>query len=188
MKKVVKKQLVSIIAVLLIGGTLLTACSSSAEPTTETTTETVETAKAEEVVAEPTPEPTAEPTPEPIPEVIAYDGIDMESTLPGLEWIYTFEGIINEPKFVIFNDDTNKKVIVENGQEVQVEKGDTIIIYRSEGFRPGVDGGEIPLKMTIYSDYCEIVPKENNFNGRMWVEFLDENKDKTKVSCYIKSM
>ena len=36
----------------------------------------------------------------------------MESTLPGVEWIKTFDGVIEEPKMVIFNDETNKKVIV----------------------------------------------------------------------------
>ena len=51
---------------------------------------------------------------------VVYEGIDMDSTLPGLEWIETFNGVIEEPKFVIFNDETNKKVIVENGQEVEI--------------------------------------------------------------------
>ena len=41
-------------------------------------------------------------------EGVVYEGIDMESTLPGLEWIATFDGIITEPKFVIFNDETTK--------------------------------------------------------------------------------
>ena len=54
----------------------------------------------------------------------------MESTLPGLDWIQTFNGIIDEPKFVIFNDETNKKVIVENGQEVEFLDTDTFAIFR----------------------------------------------------------
>ena len=58
-----------------------------------------------------------------------YEGIDMESTLPGAEWIATFNGIITEPKFVIFNDDTNKKVIVENGQEVEFDDTDVFAIF-----------------------------------------------------------
>ena len=53
----------------------------------------------------------------------------MESTLPGAEWIATFNGIITEPKFVIFNDDTNKKVIVENGQEVEFDDTDVFAIF-----------------------------------------------------------
>lgn len=62
-------------------------------------------------------------------EEVVYEGIDMESTLPGLEWIATFDGIITEPKFVIFNDETNKKVIVENGQEVEFCDTDVFAIF-----------------------------------------------------------
>ncbi len=62
-------------------------------------------------------------------EGVVYEGIDMESTLPGLEWIATFDGIITEPKFVIFNDKTNKKVIVENGQEVEFCDTDVFAIF-----------------------------------------------------------
>lgn len=62
-------------------------------------------------------------------EEVVYEGIDMESTLPGLEWIATFDGIITEPKFVIFNDETNKKVIVENGQEVEFCDTDVFAVF-----------------------------------------------------------
>ena len=62
-------------------------------------------------------------------ERVVYEGIDMESTLPGLEWIATFDGIITEPKFVIFNDKTNKKVIVENGQEVEFCDTDVFAVF-----------------------------------------------------------
>ena len=62
-------------------------------------------------------------------EGVVYEGIDMESTLPGLEWIATFDGIITEPKFVIFNDATNKKVIVENGQEVEFCDTDVFAVF-----------------------------------------------------------
>ena len=62
-------------------------------------------------------------------QAVVYEGIDMDSTLPGVEWIETFNGIINEPKLEIFNDDTNKKVILENGQKTDISKLDTMIIY-----------------------------------------------------------
>ena len=62
-------------------------------------------------------------------EGVVYEGIDMESTLPGGEWIETFNGIITEPKFVIFNDETKKKVIVENGQEVEFCDTDVLAIF-----------------------------------------------------------
>ena len=66
---------------------------------------------------------------EEVSEGVVYEGIDMESTLPGGEWIETFNGIITEPKFVIFNDETKKKVIVENGQEVEFCDTDTLALF-----------------------------------------------------------
>ena len=60
---------------------------------------------------------------------VVYEGIDMDSTLPGLEWMDTFDGIIHEPKIVVFNDETNKKVIVENGDTVEFALSDTIAAY-----------------------------------------------------------
>lgn len=74
-------------------------------------------------------ESTEETAPETESEQVVYEGIDMESTLPGAEWIATFNGIITEPKFVIFNDDTNKKVIVENGQEAEFDDTDVFAIF-----------------------------------------------------------
>ena len=53
----------------------------------------------------------------------------MDSTLPGLEWIETFNGVIDEPKLVIFNDDTNKKIILENGQKIDFSDGDNLLLY-----------------------------------------------------------
>lgn len=96
--------------------------------------ETTEPAEGESTeVAEPEEsaeiESTKETAPETESEQVVYEGIDMESTLPGAEWIATFNGIITEPKFVIFNDDTNKKVIVENGQEVEFDDTDVFAIF-----------------------------------------------------------
>ena len=140
-KKITKrncsKNTLALLAVMvMLMATLLTACGSSkaADTSTKEDTTTVEVTKeaepteAEEV-AEVEPaveEPTAESTPEPV----VYEGIDMESTLPGAEWIETFDGVIDEPKMVIFNDQTNKKVIVENGQEVEFTDTDTLAIFR----------------------------------------------------------
>ena len=60
---------------------------------------------------------------------VVYEGIDMDSTLPGLEWIETFNGVIEEPKLVIFNDDTNKKIILENDQKIDFSEGDNLLLY-----------------------------------------------------------
>ena len=133
--KTKRKNILSVLAVLvMLMATLLTACSNQSaavapakEEVTEVKEDTAEVEQVKEEVAE--PEPTAEPTPEPTPEAVVYEGIDMESTLPGEEWIKTFDGIIDEPKFVVFNDDTNKKVIVENGQEVEFSRADKLYVY-----------------------------------------------------------
>ena len=135
-KRTIKRNILSVLVVMImLMATLLTACSSgqatetpAKEETTkaEVTEETAEVEQAEEVA---TPEPTEEPTPEPTHEPVVYEGIDMESTLPGAEWIATFNGIITEPKFVIFNDNTNKKVIVEDGQEVEFSDTDIFAVF-----------------------------------------------------------
>ena len=92
--------------------------------------ETTEPAEGESTeVTEPEESAEIETAPETESEQVVYEGIDMESTLPGAEWIATFNGIITEPKFVIFNDDTNKKVIVENGQEVEFDDTDVFAIF-----------------------------------------------------------
>ena len=93
------------------------------EPAEGESTEVTEPEESAEV------ESTEETAPETESEQVVYEGIDMESTLPGAEWIATFNGIITEPKFVIFNDDTNKKVIVENGQEVEFDDTDVFAIF-----------------------------------------------------------
>ena len=133
-----KKKSALLVVTITLMAALLTACSkdqlaaSTSEAETEITAE--EAVPAENTEGEGTaeaaePEPTAEPTPEPTPEAVVYEGIDMQSTLPGEEWIKTFNGIINEPKLVVFNDETNKKVIVENGEKVEFSKTDTLAIY-----------------------------------------------------------
>lgn len=137
-KRTIKRNILSVLVVMImLMATLLTACSSgqatetpAKEETTkaEVTEETAEVEQAEEVT---TPEPTEETTPEPEVEDSKYPGIDMESTLPGLEWIATFDEIdVDEPIIVVYNDDTNKKVIVNEGDEVEFSKTkDTLAFY-----------------------------------------------------------
>lgn len=111
-----KKKSALLVVTITLMATLLTACSkdqlaaSTSEAETESTAEEAvpaENAEGEETAEAAEPEPTAEPTPEPTPEAVVYEGIDMQSTLPGEEWIKTFNGIINEPKLVVFNDETS---------------------------------------------------------------------------------
>ena len=148
-----RKNILSVLVVLvMLMATLLTACGSNkaAAPSNEAETTKVETAQAEETEPAETTEveevaevePTAEPTPEPT----KYAGIDMESTLPGLEWIATFDNIaVDEPIIVVYNDETNKKVIVQEGDEVEFSKSSDILAFYSPNQKEitivGVPGG-----------------------------------------------
>lgn len=79
--------------------------------------------------AEVTPEPTAEPTENP------YPGIDMNSELSGKEWIKTFKGVIDEPKVVVFNDETGRKQIIEPEEVVLItHESDTLAVHLPEGY------------------------------------------------------
>lgn len=131
-----KRNILNVLAVLVMFmAMLLTACSSGktdAAPASEETSAAEADKEAEQVKEEAAePEPTAEPTPEPTPEAVVYEGIDMESTLPGLEWMATFDELdVKEPIIVVYNDDTNKKVIVSEGNEVEFSKSsDILAIY-----------------------------------------------------------
>lgn len=135
-KRTIKRSILSALVVtIMLMAALLTACSSgqaTETPAKEETTKaevTEETAEVEqEEVA--TPEPTEEPTPESEAEDSKYPGIDMESTLPGLEWLASLDEIVEEPLIVVYNDETNKKVIVNEGDEVEFSRSsDVLALY-----------------------------------------------------------
>ena len=158
-----KKMLVALLIALIMTATTLIGCSSAKE-TKNTEAETIKeiSAGVTEIEADPTPEPTPEPTAKPTPtatptsEVNKYEGIDMESTLPGMEWMETFHGIINEPVFVVYNDNTNKKVIVENGKSVEMAENDVLAIFSPSGWLiHGYDGKDIK-QLTTYNSYYSI--------------------------------
>lgn len=88
-----------------------------------------------------------------------YEGIDMESTLPGREWIQTtFPGVIDTPKIVIYNDETNRKTIVEEGEIVVYNESDTFAIYLPDGVT--ISRGSYLVNESKVYDYCI----ENKFN------------------------
>lgn len=135
-KKTIKWDILSVLVVcVILIAALLTACSSrqaAATPANEETTKAEVTEKAQ-TVEQTEKVAVSEPTEEPTPEPVVYEGIDMESMLPGADWLDTFDGIINEPKLVIFNDETNRKVIVENGQKIDFSDTDALVIYIPKG-------------------------------------------------------
>lgn len=97
----------------------------------------------------------------------------MESTLPGVDWMDTFNGIIEEPKMVIFNDETNKKVIVENGQEVEFSDTDTFAIWGPLNKR--ITGSALKEDPTIF---CE---KSSVGQANIYSEVFPALKDGDKV-------
>ena len=163
------------VVITLIMTSTFVGCSSTAALVKETKEteamvvkeETVEVAEVKEVEAEPTPEP----TPEPIPEAITEETrtIDMESTLPGKDWLKTFKGIVEEPIFVVFNDETNKKVMVEIGGKVFIEEGDFLALYNPNGVDVSKIVGSAVKRLDTYSNFTictfnkEEFPEENNF-------------------------
>ena len=179
-KRTIKRNILSVLVVMImLMATLITACSSgqatetpAKEETTkaEVTEETAEVEQAEEVA---TPEPTEEPTPEPEVEDSKYPGLDLESTLPGIEWLDTFDGIITEPKLVVFNDETNKKVIVEEGERVEFSLTDTLAVYVPTD-------NETSIKSSRSSDYFQNV--ENVGRYEIATKFTDNLKPGTILS------
>ncbi|MBQ6695309.1 MAG: hypothetical protein IJN16_01245 [Lachnospiraceae bacterium] len=100
----------------------------TAKPVVEATVEPTE-----EPVEEVTPAPTTEPTEEPS---VVYEGIDMVSDLPGEEWVETFVGIIDEPKIVVFSDETGRKEIIEEEAIVKINpEEDVIAVYLPDGYK-----------------------------------------------------
>lgn len=139
-----------------------------------------------------TPEPTVEPTPMPTstPIPIVYEEIDMESTLPAQEWIATFHGIINEPKFVVCNDETNKKVIVENEGEVVFDEGDILVIYNPANvLLLASDGRFIEEVVTYDTGYTVVEFKEGRepVPNTITTEFFYRDSDEEgKITCHLK--
>lgn len=137
-----RKRISAVVCALAGASTLLfCSCASSENAIDETevaiveeSTEATETvvSETESLVSsnEETEEAESETTEE--TQTDPYAGIDMESTLSGVDWIKTFDGIITEPKLVVFNDATNKKIILEEFQEVEFADDDTLAVYIPE--------------------------------------------------------
>ena len=174
-----KKRMMAVVITLIMTSTFV-GCSSTAAPVKETKEteamvvkeETVKVAEVKEVEAEPTPEPTPEPTEEPTPEPIVQEGIDTESTLPGWQWIESLNGVISEPKFVIFNDETNKKNIIENDQTIFLEEGDCVALFKPNKEEIDKISGIVIERTESSSYYTIFFFKEEEFTeqGRLTVE------------------
>ena len=175
--KIMKQHMAGVSAAMALTlMTVLTACGSAQATGTDVGQETIETTDTKEEITEPgevtepeISEETVEPevTEEPAMEAVVYEGINMDSTLPGAEWVATFEGIIDEPKLVVFNDETNKKVILENDQEVDFSLTDKIVIYIPSGHK----GGYVKNKGLIFA-----ANRNYNSSGYTVLEDLSSSK------------
>ena len=195
-KKTIKRNILSVLVVMImLMATLLTACSSgqatetpAKEETTkaEVTEETAEVEQAEEVA---TPEPTIEPTPEPTPVPTP----DTESTLPGVEWIQTFNGIIEVPKLIVFNDTTNKKIILDDFEEVEFYDDDTLAIYIPENNGKISDDYLIEFEEVNYYDSVITLKEMPNgirrdgYSAAMGIA-IEFNGEPMKLYCSLKLM
>lgn len=186
-----KNLIIFIVAIItLLMATMFIGCSSTTAEKETTGTETVvvkeeasEIAEAKDVESKPTPEPTAKPAPKPTPKPIVYEGIDMESTLPGEEWLLTFEGIITEPKFVIFNDETNKKVIVEEKEKVILESGDVFAIY-TPNEEVAIECVGIKIKESFHKGYYECIFFDEEYFTKT-TDFMAAFNNGKQLSCTI---
>ncbi len=172
-----KKNLIrrsSILAVLIsLLMVTLTACGSEAtveeakdsqiviaEEAVVEETAAVEVAESEHVPApETVPEPTVVETgEEATEEAPVYEGIDMESTLPGEEWIKTFDGIITVPKVVILNDETGRKQIVEDGDVITINPDtDYIAIYLPGGAQRANHSKAVRTVSSVSGEFYELL-------------------------------
>lgn len=57
------------------------------------------------------------------------EGVDLESDLPGTEWLNSLVGDVEEPLFFVFNDETNKKILEQDGASIPLEAGDIFGVF-----------------------------------------------------------
>ena len=170
MKKYMNKRIPLFVMLFVVSMFSLTACGSkeAVESVNETETVAVEAAVVEEasaevsetevvheVVAETVVEETA--IEESTEEIYIPEGIDMESTLSGEEWVASFVGKVAEPVVVVFNDNTGRKEVVQAGSEVIINPDeDRIALYWTEIGTAKMTAG-ISIKESINSDLYEII-------------------------------
>ena len=97
-----------------------------------------------------------------------------EDNLIGKEWAATLE--YDEPKLIVWNDETNTKEVIDNGGSYQMQSGDMLGIYHSEKYFPvrtdpiefceGFNAG-LPYSMMI----CNLPEESQTIN--LGLELLD---------------
>ena len=157
-----------LIIITLMVSLMLIGCSS--EATTETVktepeavvkeeapkVEELETKVPEEVTVE---EPSAEEivVEEPADALYIPEGIDMESTLPGEEWVASFVGNVAEPVVVIYNDNSGRKEVVQANSEVTINPDEDMIAVYFQDKSMGETTYAISVKETKVTECYHIL-------------------------------
>ncbi len=171
-----KSNLSVFVAFTILWLPIITACSSSQAVEPTSITEDVEEDSKEktpilsESVTTKMTEDNVESSSESLAEPVVYEGIDMESVLPGEQWVASFKGIVHEPKLVVFNDETNKKIIVEEGQEIEFSFTDKIAIFIPDGHTGGYVANKGYVLLNGYGNY--------NSSGITVLDTLASNRKK----------
>lgn len=100
---------------------------------------------------------------ETVEELYIPEGIDMESTLPGEEWVASFVGKVTEPVVLIYNDITGRKEVVQAGSEVTVNPDEDRI-------------AEYCAEKNCYSEPYKISVKETYTFDNYEIRVLDAEK------------
>lgn len=92
-----------------------------------------------------------------IEELYIPEGVDINSTLPGQEWLDSFIGNVNEPVVVVYNDTTERKEVIQAGSEVEINPDEDLIAIYWPEVTMGETTGAISVKETLVYDYYHIL-------------------------------
>lgn len=98
-----------------------------------------------------------------------------EDTPSGKEWAATLE--YDEPKLIVWNDETGTKEVIDNGGEYQMQEGDMLGLYHGNNYRPFTtepyefcEGFVMGMNFTIMEG-CSILEESQTID--LGVEFSD---------------
>lgn len=89
------------------------------------------------------------------------EGVDMESTLSGEEWVASFVGKVNEPVVVIYNDNTGRKEVVQAGSEVTINPDEDIFAVYGNEDGMGATTHNIISTEIIKKDFYRLLPLDS---------------------------
>jgi len=175
--------LTTILALLMLAG-----CSSATtedvkeEVLTTVQAENVEVEKETEVQEVESTEEVVEPQAD-IPE-----GIDLESDLPGEEWLKSFSSTVSEPVVVIYNDVTGRKEVIQQDSEIYVNtKEDFIAVCFPEGYSVTQCNGIIrdnTIQTTTYNIYI-FNSEKANMMGDQNVDIIVSGKEDWNLQFWL---